>query len=173
MNQRRASLFFTADTLVAVLVLVGAFLMIQSSYASTTQQDDPQQTLIQINNFFRETTIEDLQTEYPGLYSPPSYDGQADPWRNDFTLYQELIYLLDEHNDTIAGEFLNNVTRVVGPGDRFSYRYEVDDTTIYSRETTPINESPAYVTKRVLVYSLVDDGSSIVGPNRTAVAVWL
>ena len=173
MKQRQASLFFTADTLIAVLVLVGAFLMIQSSYAATSQQDDPQQTLIQINNFFRETTVEDIQSEYPGVYSPPAYDSQTDPWRADLTLYQELLYLLEEHNETIAGEFLKNITEIIGPGERFSYRYEVDSNTVYEEGTTAINESPAYVVKRVLVYSLVEDGNTIVGPTRTARAVWL
>ncbi len=173
MNQRRAALFFTADTLIAVLVLVGAFLMIQSSYAPASQQDDPQQSILQFNNFFRETTVEDLQREYPGLYSPPAYDSQTDPWRADLTLYQELLYLLQEHNSTIAAEYLKNITEVIGPGDRFSYRYQVDGNTVYEQSTTSTNESPAYVVKRVLVYSLTEDGNTIVGPNRTAVAVWL
>ena len=173
MHQRQPNLFFTADTLLAVLILVGAFLMIQSSFASPTIQEDPQQTLIQINNFFRETTVGELQNEYPSVYSPPAYDSQADPWRSNQSLYQELLYLLQEHNETIAGEFLANVTRVQDPGNRFSYRYKVGGTTIYQRQTTQLNESPAYVVKRSLIYTLVDDGQTVTGPNRTAVAVWL
>jgi hypothetical protein len=173
MTDRQGSLFFTADVLIAVLVIVGAFMMIQTSYAEPSQGEDPQQALLQLNNFFRETTVEDINRDYPGVYTPPNYDGQADPWRAELTLYQELLYLLHETNQSFASTYLENVTSVVEPGTRFTVRYSVDGTPIYQRGTSSINESPAYVTKRLIVYSVVDDGQTIIGPNRTAIAVWL
>lgn len=173
MTHRKGNLFFTADTLIAVLVIVGTFLMIQSSYSTATQQDDPQQSLIQMSSFFRETTVGNLLEQYPGVYQPPNYNGQEDPWRRDLSLYQEILYLESNGYGTEAAELITNVTTAVGLGDQFSYQFELDGKTVYEKKSTQVNESPAYVTKRVLVYSLNEDGNSVIGPNRSAVSVWI
>lgn len=173
MTRRKGNLFFTADTLIAVLVIVGTFLIIQSSYSSATQQDDPQQAIIQINAFFRETTVSELLQQYPGVYSPPNYEGQLEPWRRDLTLYQEILYLEANSYNSTASELVRNVTGAAELGDGFSYRFEIDGNTVYEEGSTDVNESPAFVTKRVLVYTVSNNGQEVIGPNRSAISVWL
>jgi hypothetical protein len=172
MTQRKASLFFTTDTLIAVIVIVGAFMLVQSSYSTQGQGEDPQQVLVEINRFFTQTTVGDLLEEYPGVYEPPNFDAQSDAWRRELSIYQELNYLDNNGYESEAEQLLRRLSELT-VSDRFSYRYTVNDDVFHERVNTPISETPAYVTKRSLIYSPTDDGSRIIGPNKTMIALWL
>lgn len=172
MTRRKASLFFTTDTLVAVIVLVGTYLILQSSVASDTRQVDPKREIIELDQFLGETTVEDLLSEYPTVYDPPGMSGQEDAWRRELTLYQELNYLDNNGYDANATELLKRVSDLV-ISNRFSYTYSVNGKTFLNNTQIPINQTPTYVTKRVLIYSPTAGGGQIIGPNKTKIAIWL
>lgn len=173
MKERKAQLFFTTDTFLAIVILVGTFLLVQSSFTSESQGEDPQQAMVELNSFLTETTVNELQESYPGVYdNPPNFDPQSDAWRRQLSVYQELNYLDNNGYEAEAETLLERLAELI-ISERFNYRFTVNGDVLIEDINTPVSESPAYVTKRSLIYSPTNQGGDIIGPNTTKVDLWL
>lgn len=170
--KRRGSLFFTLDTLFAVILIVTVFSILGFGLIDSTQQDDPQQGIDQANNFFINTNVRLFLAEYPGIYDIQGYDSQSDVWRGDMSLYQEVSHVYQTRNRSRAKNLTKDVMDLV-LSPRYNYELRIGNRTLAERATLPKDQAIAFVKNRELIYTPTNGSKQLIGPNVTTLSVWI
>ena len=138
----KRGLFFTIDALMAALILIGAILLITSSYVS----EQPKTTINHMSQDMLSILNEMKVYEANNTWVQELVDNETIKDVN-ITLMQQIGEFWANGNNSLALEFAMNVSEGMLP-DMFGYSINLDDDTVYTRSNPVTN---ALVTSKKII----------------------
>jgi hypothetical protein len=159
---KKGSLFFTIDTLIAGFILTLLVLLLMSFITSSPVVEDTKFVLDEYSNHILTTEMRSVSIFVYTL-------GTQRPDIRNLKIHEKIALLANTDRLNIAQSFLNNLTpRIVQEGHGISYF--VDDILIYESIKNPEFEQKIELTTKFMTYFLYQD--ELIGPNITTIKVW-
>ncbi len=156
---KKGVIFFTADTMIAALVLAMTIIILLSFYINQPISSD---VLFLLNEYEDYVLYTDMKNIDSIIYTPPPEESEIGGLK-----VHEKILLLHRNNSVESEQFVSDLSDML-ISDVYGISYSLDDEVVFKRGIH--DEVVINLSKNILTYFVYED--EIYGPNITKVSIW-
>jgi hypothetical protein len=165
MKNKKGVMFFTVDALMAGIIFALTVILLLSFMVNVPVAVDANYYLEEYVDYITHTRMSQYRVNSVIYYD----SAEKNP---DLLVYQKILLMKEQNypQTTIIG-FIANFSNFVLP-EHIGIEYEIDDAVIYSRHPEKKATTDIYL-NTVLLTFVVDENSTVYGPNVTRITLWI